>query len=65
MIVNKFWMVIRESGNSAPTMRHETKDAAIAEANRLSLQANERYYVLETVGYLEQPRQPVNYTPMI
>lgn len=47
---DKFWMVLRETGGSAPNKRHVLKMDAVAEAGRLAQQTNERYFVLEVTG---------------
>jgi len=60
----KFWAVWRDTGGSAPTKRHSTKDEALAEAFRLATQSSERYYVLEAIGTVSPPAVPVNFTPL-
>lgn len=59
---DKFWAVWQETGRSAPSKRHETKEAAITEAGRLAQQNNERYFVLEVVGAVAPVKYPVAYT---
>lgn len=59
---DKFWAVWRETGGSAPSKKHETKDAAVVEAGRLAQQSNERYFVLEVVGVVAPVKFPVAYT---
>jgi hypothetical protein len=57
----KFWAVWRIDGGSAPSKRHDTKDAAIAEAGRLAQQTNTDYFVLEVIGIVGPVQVPVNY----
>lgn len=46
----KFWMVWREGGSS-PTYRHQTKEAATAEAERLAKSNPDQvFYVLKATG---------------
>jgi hypothetical protein len=59
---DKFWAVWRETGGSAPSKKHETKDEAVVEASRLAQQSNERYFVLEVVGVVAPVKFPVAYT---
>lgn len=61
-MIEKFWAVWRQSGGSAPSKRHDTKEAAINEAGRLAQNSNEQYYVLEVVGVVGPVALPVNYT---
>lgn len=50
----KFWMVWNGRANNNPsTMRHETKEAAIQEAARLSRNATGPFYVLEAVATVQ------------
>lgn len=60
----KFWAVWRQTGGSAPTKRHKTKDAAIGEAARLAQQTAESYYVLEVVGVVSPVQTPINYSEL-
>jgi hypothetical protein len=60
--MNKFWMVLRERGQSSPTMRHQDKSSAIEEATLLCKKEKENYYVLEAVGIVAQVEAPVVYT---
>lgn len=57
----KFWAVWRRDGGSSPSKRHETKDAAIAEAARLAHQTRTDYFVLEVIGIVAPVDVPVNY----
>jgi hypothetical protein len=57
----KFWAVWRKDGGSAPSKKHETKDAAIAEAARLAQQTNTDYFVLEVIGLVAPIQVQVNY----
>ena len=56
-----FWAVWREKGGASPSKRHKTKADAIAEAVRLTQQANERYFVLEVIGIVAVRKSPVDY----
>ena len=58
----KFWMVKRESGGGDPSRRHESKEEAIEEAERLASKENARFFILEAIGVVARVRQPVNYT---
>ena len=60
----KFWMVIRDTGGAPPSKRHLNHDEAVKEAGRLARQSGEKYYILQAVGYCEQPVQPVAYIPL-
>lgn len=59
---DKFYMVIRETGGSAPNKRHMMEDEAIKEASRLATQTQERYFVLATIGVVAPVVAPVLYT---
>lgn len=50
-----FWAVWRKNGGSPPTMRHQTKEAAVLEAHRLAQNTKETYYVLQVVGAVQVP----------
>ena len=58
---NKFWAVWRKNGG-APNTKHETKDKALAEAQRLATQSNDAYFVLEAIGIVAPKVAPVEYT---
>lgn len=58
---DKYWAVWRENGGGAPQKKHDTKDAAVAEAGRLAQQENARYFVLEVVGVVAPVKFPVAY----
>ena len=48
--MNAFWMVYGE-GQRAPAYKHETRESAIEEAQRLAGHApGIRFYVLQTIG---------------
>jgi hypothetical protein len=57
--MEKFWAIWR--GMSATQPRYETKDAAIAEASRLSAEHREKFVVMEAVGFVAPQDMPVNY----
>jgi hypothetical protein len=57
----KFWMILRRTGNSAPSKRHSRKDIAVKEGQRLARQSGEGYYLLEAVGIVEPEELPVKY----
>ena len=59
---DKFWAVWRKNGGGAPTKKHETKDEALAEAQRLATQSNDAYFVLEAIGIVAPKVAPVEYT---
>jgi hypothetical protein len=59
--MNKFWMVLREHGQSSPTKQHQDKTSAIEEAARLCRKEKESYYILEVVGIVELVEAPVAY----
>lgn len=59
---DKFYMVIRETGGSAPAKRHPSDILAIEEAGRLAQQSNERYFVLEVIGVVAPVVHPVAFT---
>ena len=49
-MIGKFWMVYRMDGGS-PRVRHETKELASAEAQRLATkELGHTFYVLETIS---------------
>lgn len=48
---NKFWAVWRKTGGGAPNKKHETKDDALIEAQRLAVPFN---YFSTTVIGIEQ-----------
>ena len=60
--MNKFWMVLRERGQSSPTKQHTDKLSAIEEATRLCKKEKENYYVLEAIGIVAPVDAPVVYT---
>jgi len=57
----KFWAVWRETGGAPPSRRHETKEVAIKEAERLTRQTGESYYILEVIGKVAPAYAPVEY----
>ena len=57
----KFWAVWRKTGGGAPQKRHETKEDAINEAERLVRQTSEDYYILEVTGIVRPTYSPVEY----
>ena len=57
----KFWAVWRKTGGGAPQKRHETKELALDEADRLARQSQEEYYVLEVIGIVKPVRVPVEF----
>lgn len=59
---DKFWAVWRKTGGGAPSKKHETKELAILEANRLASQTNDQYFILEVIGVVEPVITPVKYT---
>ena len=59
---DKFWAVWRKTGGGAPQKRHETKEDALLEAQRLATQTNEQYFVLEAIGIVAPKVVPVEYT---
>ena len=52
-IENKFWLVARAKNPLCATYAHESKEAAFEEAERLAKKENDRFLVLECVGYCE------------
>ena len=62
---DKFWAVWRETGGSPPAKKHETKQEAITEAQRLVRQTGGKYHILEVIGYAERMDLPVKYTKLI
>jgi len=60
-VQGKFWAVWKDHGGAAPQKRHETKESAIEEANRLARQERADYYVLEVIGIVDQPVIPLAY----
>jgi len=62
--MEKFWAVWRVDGGGPPTKRHASKSDAIKEADRLARQSSAKYYVLESVGYVEVPDIPARYTEL-
>jgi hypothetical protein len=52
--MKKFWMIYRDGAN-APTHKHESKEAAMQEAERLyhNSGGNNIFYVLEAIGSLK------------
>ena len=56
-----FWMIIRKQGGNAPAKRHYTFDEAIKEAERLTRQTNEVYYLLRTIGKVKPKETPLEY----
>ena len=60
----KFWAVWRENGGAPPSKRHESFDAAVAEASRLCRQSGDRYFVLEVIGVVAVKDQPTQYYPV-
>lgn len=48
--MKKFWMVARHDGGRCPVVRHETREAAEAEAGRLVEKERSTFYVLEAVS---------------
>lgn len=59
---DKFWAVWRKTGGGATSKKHETKELAILEANRLASQTNDQYFILEVIGVVEPVITPVKYT---
>jgi uncharacterized membrane protein len=60
----KFWAVWHRDGGLALSKRHETKTAAIEEANRLANQTHADYFVLEVVGIVAPVQVAVNYVEL-
>ena len=52
-IEKRFWLVARAKSPLCTSYAHETKKAAFAEAERLAKEENDRFFVLECVGYSE------------
>ena len=52
-IEKKFWLVVRAKSPLCATYAHESKEAAFEEAERLARKENDRFLVLECVGYCE------------
>lgn len=48
--VAKFWMVVRHDGGRCPVVKHPTRQAAEAEAERLVEKERSTFYVLEVVS---------------
>ena len=59
---DKFWAVWRKTGGSAPNKKHATKEAALAEAQRLATQTNDQYFVLEAIGIVAPKVATIEYT---
>ena len=62
--MSKFYAVWRQTGGSSPNKRHETKDEALREADRLARQTNENYYVLEVIGIVKPVQLPVEFVEL-
>ena len=59
--MDKFWMVYLEGGNN-PRRKHETYEAAAAEAERLARTERKAAYVLFTAAVCEPTSPPVAWT---
>lgn len=59
---DKFWAVWRQSGGGATSRKHETKEDALKEAQRLAAHTNEAYFVLEVIGIVAPKQVPVEFT---
>ena len=57
----KYWAIWRETGGAPPSKKHTTKAEAMVEAGRLASSSQERYYILEAVGYVEPVQSPIVY----
>lgn len=69
----KFWMVARVDGNDphriprehAPTKKHLSREAAVAESERLATQARgAAFVVLEAMGSSKIPMPQAKFTPI-
>ena len=59
MSTQKFWAVWRIDGGSPPHKRHDTLEAAKAEAERLAMNQSSEYYVLESIGIVKRADAPM------
>lgn len=62
--MRKFWLVLRDKQGSQAGHRHESLEAAVAEAKRLQETIQDSFYVLETVGIMIRPANPSEYIPV-
>jgi hypothetical protein len=58
-----FYMVFRV-GKRGPVNQHETLSSAIAEASRLAELDSGRFYILQSVGYVDRPKVPLAYVDL-
>lgn len=58
---DKFWALWRKTVGTAPGKKHETLEDAKFEANRLSSQSGESYFILEVIGIVEPKAHPVEF----
>ena len=49
----KFWMVMRHDGRNPPQVRHASREAAEAEAQRLAIKERTMFFVMESVDCFE------------
>ncbi len=60
--MKKFWMVLKNTGRYEPLIKHETKELAIEEADRLCRKENKKMFILETIGFVEPAPIPTTYS---
>lgn len=63
-MTEKFWLVWRPEGGM-PNVKHECKDVAIDEAQRIAACEDERVYVCECIGYSAPQRAPIVWTDVL
>ncbi len=59
--MESFYMIIRETGGSAPSRRHKNLEEAKQEAERLVQQTGESYFILKTIGVIKLAFMPIEY----
>lgn len=60
--MKKFWMIIRASGETTSTKRHESLEDAKKEAERLCVKEKAEFITLEATSIVGLPRPPLNWT---
>lgn len=54
MAEDRFYIVWGEQSKTPPTVKQQTRSAAVAEANRLATRNRGRFYVLEAISVAEK-----------
>jgi len=58
-VETRFWLVLRNGAKMQTSVRHGSRESAIAEAQRLAnLQRGDKFYVAAVTGYAFQPVEP-------